>query len=611
MKRLLARKMLNPFGVNANLASLARGYYWTAGVVMILAMLIALLEGVGVSLLIPLLSTLTNNSNSPSGGLFAIISRIAEGHSRNERLLIVSSLILFFVTMKTVCQITANIFAAWVDGHVGQAIRSALSERLHAVGYSFFIVQDPARLLNVLSTESWKASDAVRVLLTRIAASGNVLVFGILLLLVSWRLFFLVLLGGLLMRFVQTRTEARLRALSERTVVTNQALADRMLFAIFGARVIRLFNEQLPEHERFRSTSDEVRRAILRTEQVAGTQGPLLEAMHGYLFVFVLLVAIFTGSSLPVLAAFLVLMNRLQPHLRILEQSASGFASASGHFNEVEWLLDPRDKPVAPHGEQAFDGLTGDIVFDDVTFDYGMRGEPAVSGACFTLVKGRATALIGPSGAGKSTVINLLCRLLEPVSGTIKIGGQPLSCFKIADWLNRVAVAGQDIDLIDGTIAENIAYGRPDMSVAKIRDAAQAAHATFIDQLPQGLATLVGPRGLSLSGGQRQRIGIARALVREPDLLILDEATNAVDQETESGILDTLERKRKDMTIVVVSHRMTTLAVCDDAIVFQGGRVVKTGPLTPTLEFYAAAGADIDKGVDRSETFATPTSTER
>jgi subfamily B ATP-binding cassette protein MsbA len=333
--------------------------------------------------------------------------------------------------------------------------------------------------------------------------------------------------------------------------------------------------------------------------------------MHGYLFVFVLLVAIFTGSSLPVLAAFLVLMNRLQPHLRILEQSASGFASASGHFNEVEWLLDPRDKPVAPHGEQAFDGLTGDIVFNDVTFDYGMRGEPAVSGACFTLVKGRATALIGPSGAGKSTVINLLCRLLEPVSGTITIGGQPLSCFKIADWLNRVAVAGQDIDLIDGTIAENIAYGRPDMSVAKIRDAAQAAHATFIDQLPQGLATLVGPRGLSLSGGQRQRIGIARALVREPDLLILDEATNAVDQETESGILDTLERKRKDMTIVVVSHRMTTLAVCDDAIVFQGGRVVKTGPLTPTLEFYAAAGADIDKGVDRSETFATPTSTER
>jgi subfamily B ATP-binding cassette protein MsbA len=196
------------------------------------------------------------------------------------------------------------------------------------------------------------------------------------------------------------------------------------------------------------------------------------------------------------------------------------------------------------------------------------------------------------------------------VSGTIKIGDLPLSDIKIADWLDRVAVAGQDIDLIDGTIAENIAYGRPDTSVAKIRDAAQAAHASFIDQLPQGLATLVGPRGLSLSGGQRQRIGIARALVRDPELLILDEATNAVDHETENGILDTLHRKRKEMTIVVVSHRMSTLAVCDDAVVFQGGRVVRAGALAPTLEFYAAGGADIDRSAERPDGFATPASTE-
>jgi ATP-binding cassette, subfamily B, bacterial MsbA len=426
-------------------------------------------------------------------------------------------------------------------------------------------------------------------LLTRIAAGGTVLVFSILLLLVSWRLFLFVIVGGLVTRLVQMRTEARLRELSKRTVSRNQLLADRMLFAIFGARVIRLFNQQAAEHATFHTTSDEVRRAILRTERMGGTQGPLLEAMHGLLFVVVLLIAIFTGTSLPVLAAFLVLMNRLQPPLRILEQTAATFASASGHFNEVEWLLDPRDKPLAPSGEQPYEHLSDGVAFENVTYDYGGRGEPALDGVSFVLRRGRATALIGGSGAGKSTVINLLCRLLEPVSGTIKLDTRPLSSVSVAEWLDAIAIAGQDIDLIDGTIAENIAYGRPGTSRIKIREAALAAHATFIDQMPQGLDTLVGPRGLSLSGGQRQRIGIARALARDPELLILDEATNAVDDETENGIFRNL-RAGKEMTIVVISHRLSTLAFCDDAVVLERGRVVKTGPLSTGLEYYAAQG---------------------
>jgi ATP-binding cassette, subfamily B, bacterial MsbA len=163
---------------------------------MVLAMLIGLLEGLGIGLLIPLLTTFTANSAAPHGGVLGFIEHFGEGHSRNERLLIVSSMILLFVLLKSAFQIVANIFAAWVDGRVGNDIRNALSERLHSVGYSFFVVQDPARLLNVLGTESWKASDAVRVLITRIAESGTVAVFGSLLIFVSWRLFLLVAVGA-------------------------------------------------------------------------------------------------------------------------------------------------------------------------------------------------------------------------------------------------------------------------------------------------------------------------------------------------------------------------------------------------------------------------------
>ena len=579
---------MNPFGSNENLGALARRYYWTAGVVMVLAMAVGLLEGLGIGLLIPLLSAFTDNASSPRGGPLGLLAHVADGQARDERLLIISGIILFFVLLKSVFQIAANIFAAWVDGRVAHAIRTAISERLHQVGYSFFLREDPARMVNAFDNESWRTSEAVRVLISRIAAAGTVSVFGLLLIVASWRLFLLVALGGLITRLVQSRTEGRLRALSNRTVRDFHALIDRMLFAVFGARVIRLFNQQQAEHLRLQARSEEARRSTLRTERLSGIQRPLLEAMHGVLFVVVLLTAVFTGMSLPVLAAFLALMNRLQPHLRTLEQSAVAFASASGHFGEVEWLLSSHDKPRGPSGDLPYRGLSGDIAFENVTYGYDGRGEPALHAASFILRRGRATALMGGSGAGKSTVVNLLCRLLEPSAGSISVGGRSLSDVRVSEWLGAIAVAGQDIDLIDGTIAENIAYGRPGTSPAKIEAAARAAHATFIDQLPERFETLVGPRGLSLSGGQRQRVSIARALAREPDLLILDEATNAVDHETETAILETLQWWREGMTVLVISHRTSTLTFCDDAVVLARGCVVSTGPLSSALAYYNA-----------------------
>jgi subfamily B ATP-binding cassette protein MsbA len=244
-----------------------------------------------------------------------------------------------------------------------------------------------------------------------------------------------------------------------------------------------------------------------------------------------------------------------------------------------------RDNPPAPKGELAFTGLRNGIEFDNVSFEYGDRGEPALRNASFQLRRGRSTALIGESGAGKSTVVNLICRLLEPSAGTIRVDGQPLSRIKISEWLNAIAIAGQDIDLIDGTIAENISYGRPDTKRTKIEWAAWSAGAGFVNDLAQGFDTLVGPRGLSLSGGERQRISIARALAREPEILILDEATNAVDYETETSIIKTLQDLPKSMTIIVISHRPSTLAFCDDAIVLSRGRVVETGPLSSVLSY--------------------------
>jgi subfamily B ATP-binding cassette protein MsbA len=182
--------------------------------------------------------------------------------------------------------------------------------------------------------------------------------------------------------------------------------------------------------------------------------------------------------------------------------------------------------------------------------------------------------------------VNLICRLLEPSAGRITLDGRDVAEIDPRSWLAQVALAGQDIDLIDASISANIAYGVPDASFERIQQAAQQADADrFIKTLPDGYETTVGSRGLSLSSGQRQRIGIARALLRDPELLILDEATNAVDGISEAAIMTLIQRRAGHKLTIVISHRPSTIASCQDGLVLDGGRVVESGPLAE-LSFF-------------------------
>jgi ATP-binding cassette, subfamily B, bacterial MsbA len=582
----LPMSLPNLIGANPKLAALLRRHLWTAAIVAVLAVVIGLLEGLGLSLLIPVLSILSGPSGQmPSRGFVGFILRIGNGSNPDRRLLLGLSVIFLTIVLKAALQAAANTFTAWVDGRIGHEIRCGLSRRLEDMGYPFFLLEQPSRLVNIITTDSWKASEAVKILLVGIAAGAAVAVFSLVLFLVNWRLSLVVLAGGLGARLVQKRFTAVLRQLSRRTVSANELLADRMIFAIFGARLIRIFSEQRAEQARFDDSSERVRRAMLRGERLSGIQGPVLEAIHGFLFLIIVTIAWVTHVALPVIVTFLVLMNRLQPHLRLLEQSGATFALAAGHFDEVEWLLEPKGKPRPPLGEGRFSGLSDRIEFDDVSFDYGMRGDPALRKVSFVLRRGRSVALMGGSGSGKSTIINLLCRLLEPTEGTIRVDGRPLSQIDVSDWLNSIGVAGQDVDLIDGTIGENVKYGRPSLDFSMVELALRSARANFVFDLPQGIDTLVGPRGVSLSGGQRQRISIARALARSPQILILDEATNAVDQETENDLVEIFRDLAKSMTVVVISHRPSTIAFCEDAIVLGHGVVLESGPLSSTLAY--------------------------
>jgi subfamily B ATP-binding cassette protein MsbA len=293
--------------------------------------------------------------------------------------------------------------------------------------------------------------------------------------------------------------------------------------------------------------------------------------------------------SVPTITVFLLLMARAQPNARTISTARFSLARLRGSLSEVEWLLSQPSPPSVHRSNRALQ-IDRDIRFDHVSYAYP-DGSPVIDRLSVTIPVGATIALMGESGSGKSTLVNLLCRLLEPQSGTIRLGDDCIDIIDPRCWRTRIAVAGQDCELITGTLLENIAYGRAEACIDDVAGAARAAGAeSFIAALPDGYDTQLGPNGLSLSGGQRQRVGLARALLARPDLLILDEATNAVDAATEAEIMTRIDQDRRFRTMVVISHRKHTLGRCDYGIVLAKGRVSEAGVLAGLSYFQRIAG---------------------
>jgi subfamily B ATP-binding cassette protein MsbA len=571
------------------LAPILGRYAWTVPVVAILGFVSSALEGLGIGMLIPLLNALLGEGDSTSmAGALSVVGRFAQLFDPGIRLIAVASTIFTLVVLKGVVQSLNGTFIAWVDGRAGHDIRRALARRLLELGYPFYLDQDPARLVTIVSIEAWKASDAIRLMFSIATASAAIAVFALLLAFVSWKLFLLVAAGVVLIRVLQAIYAQHLKSLSDRVTRANRGLAERMLQIIDAMRLIRIFGQEAREESYFGRASDDVRRALYDVERASSRMQPMLEVLHSALFIAVLLVASASGMGVAAIIGFLVLLYRMQPYLLTLNQARLTLAALRGSVREVEWLLDPAGKPLPPAGTVKLGPLTGPIRFERVSFTYPNRpeGAPALSDVSFELHPNRSIALIGRSGAGKSTIVSMLCQLLQPASGRISAAGIDLAKIDPVSWRRRIGMAGQDIDLVEGTVAENIAYGVPDAGEAEIVEAARLADAdSFIRTLPDGYDTRVGNRGMSLSGGQRQRIGLARALVRKPEILILDEATNAVDGISERAIMSLLRDRSRGIMTIVISHRQSTLACCEDGIVLEDGRVSESGPLR-NLRFY-------------------------
>jgi subfamily B ATP-binding cassette protein MsbA len=322
----------------------------------------------------------------------------------------------------------------------------------------------------------------------------------------------------------------------------------------------------------------------MKLDFICGAVYPLSEVLSTAVLVGIVMLAVGQRSSLPLLMTFIFMLYRLQPKLRLFDSTRAGLAAQLCDVEEVLGLLSPVGKPYIHSGPRPFAGLQSEIEFADVTFSYAGSDRPALRHIDVRVPRGKTTAIVGPSGAGKSTLIDLLCRFHDPTQGRIIVDGVNLAELDLNAWRQSIAVLNQEAFLFNTTILENVAFGKLDASNDEILEAARKANAhSFIHQFPEGYLTPVGDRGVRLSGGQRQRIALARAMIRDAEIVILDEATNALDSIAERLIQDALESFGRERTMIVIAHRLSTIAQADQVIVLNEGRVVEQGGLAEVL----------------------------
>jgi ABC-type multidrug transport system fused ATPase/permease subunit len=340
-------------------------------------------------------------------------------------------------------------------------------------------------------------------------------------------------------------------------------------------RTLRAFAQEPYILRVFTAASSKVRRLAVSAERIKALVGPVGELASLGAIVAIAVVASIWRIDTPTTVAAVMLLFRLQPHLRELESHRLALSSMGASLRTVREAIERNDKPWPTEGHEPFSGLQREVRFEHVSFSHDPRRPPSLDGVNFTIRKGAVTALSGPSGSGKSTIINLLLRLYEPGSGRILVDGLDLLAIERRGWLERIAVAGQDVELIEGTVEQNIRLARHDATPDDLRDACAAAE--ILDDIlavPEGFGARIGPGGLSFSGGQRQRLGLARALVRKPEILILDEALSALEPALEDRIRANIANRMASATVLVVSHRADAAAQSDAELRIEKGRIV-------------------------------------
>ena len=583
-------------GGNSWTAQMLRGllwqYRWLVGLALAANIAAAVFEGSTMAIFTLALQALSgdlSNGLTISLGIFdPMIEGIVSGYSA-------SNLFMIFIGMAVVSQllrsglqfsgqVATSYLVAWLEGDLRRRLfRQFVSVSYpqisrYKVGDLISYVEQIVRVGNMLTGVNKLLNDGLLVL-----------AYVLVLLWLSWPMT-LAAMGALLLLMTALRgINTKLRTISERFMNASIAFNENILEHLQGIRLVHTFGRKEYVLETIEPIVVDSVQARRQGSVRYATITPIYQSLTVVgVAAFLLIGYIWMGgnlSAIPRLLTFVFVLYRLLPFVTVMNNNFASIYDSMPFVSRVAEILRTDDKQFPHSGNRSIARLGQGIELRAVTLRYPETDKDAIHNLTLAIPQGKMTAFVGASGAGKSSVISLLMRLYDPTGGQILADGVPIEEYALKEWRALFGVVDQDTFVFNASVAENIRFGLLEASQADIEAAARIANAhDFIQELHNGYATVVGDRGFRISGGQRQRIAIARAVVRQPNVLIFDEATSALDSQSERLIQDALENLRNERTLIVIAHRLSTITKADQILVLDEGGLAEAGTHSELLQ---------------------------
>ena len=554
----------------------------------------AFFDSFSVILLIPLLKGVIERNFAfvrETPVLKNIVSLFPQLVTDNNTSIFIFLIVLIFVVtaMRHILNYLAIISLAYQTNRFSNGLRKQLFSRYIKFGKLFFDRTNYGYVSNVLMRYGQVVSSQILSCQTAFIAILTLIVYLAWMFILSWKLTIIVIFIFPVLHYGLKNIIRKIKEISESSAVYVDKLAKKAFNVFSSMAMVKIYSNEEKEKKEFASLSDRVAGLAFRSVKAAKLIEPIqqLFVLLIMLFLIAIVAFIFVKQKTGEMSAFLVyfyILKRNIGFIGALNSLRASLAEVQGPIRRILEVLNDEDKCFVVGGKKELKGLKREIRINQLNFSY-TKEVPVLENVSFSIPKSKMTAIVGPTGSGKTTIVSLILRFYDCPPSSIFIDGEDIRNFNIKFLMRHIALVSQETFLFNDTLKANIAYGLEDISQEKLTEVTRKAQLyDLVMKLPKGFDTLIGDRGIQLSGGEKQRTSIARALLKEAEILILDEATSSLDTHTEQLIQKAIEEAVKGKTSIVIAQRLSTIKNADKIVVIENGKFIEEGSLNELLE---------------------------